>query len=252
MGAAEASVHEEAESELIPDDLSVPAIFKGHIGQLLSVKGYIPRDDRSHLRLGIKLEGMGFVLQRVGFLVERNKYDSDVSRRWAPLKEYQRPSTLHWLDQKEVCGYDLCVFIRQWLNDNGHSQHSLCEVVLLDDRFEDLREYVGIANAFFSHMQREPIAKPWGPFTWDAGQTLAGLKDAENYQLKWKRKIWWLDYFCLRQALSGDFDVFAVVQLIREIRCFVAHVGKRGDDGDGVAICAAYLLYVGNVCCGLR
>ena len=34
---------------------------------------------------------------------------------------------------------------------------SLCEVVLVDDSFADVRSEVSVANVFISHMDREPL-----------------------------------------------------------------------------------------------
>merc|ERR1712217_405890 len=54
-----------------------------------------------------------------------------------------------------MTGYDLADFLRGWLTREDHQDLSACEVILLDKRFDDLRQYVGVANVFWSHVQME-------------------------------------------------------------------------------------------------
>ena len=59
--------------------------------------------------------------------------------------------------------YDIEEYVREWLANNGNEEHptfehlSLIEVVLVDDRFEDIRPHVGISDAFISHMDMDPF-----------------------------------------------------------------------------------------------
>jgi competence ComEA-like helix-hairpin-helix protein len=59
---------------------------------------------------------------------------------------------------EKLVGYDLQAKVDDWLRNNGHEDKSLCEVVLLDPKFADLRSGVGVANVFCSHMQQ---GDPW-------------------------------------------------------------------------------------------
>ena len=59
--------------------------------------------------------------------------------------------------------YDIEEYVREWLANNGNEEHptfehlSLIEVVLVDDRFEEIRPHVGISDAFISHMDMDPF-----------------------------------------------------------------------------------------------
>merc|ERR1711862_831211 len=55
-------------------------------------------------------------------------------------------------------GYQLCDFLRSsWLPSIGAEKLSVCEVMLTDERFCDLRSSVGLATAFWSHIQMEEV-----------------------------------------------------------------------------------------------
>jgi hypothetical protein len=163
-------------------------------GALTSVKiGDLPADlsryrpklhgtsefDFSHLRLGVTPRGMiGFLSHKdVGLIVPKDGSDeegNDPLLGWKYNAEpglYTRPAAEAevWLDEAaggpvekggewgltNLVGYDICFFIRNWLKREGLEQNSVCEVVLLDDRFRALRDHVGPADVFWSHVQGE-------------------------------------------------------------------------------------------------
>ena len=140
-----------------------------------------------------------------------------------------------------MTGYDLGDFLREWLQAEGHDALSVCEVILMDARFEDLRQYVGAANMFWSHVQVEGfvggMSRQHGKLT-DKGlmttmflmSRLDGaIADAARRKLPpWESRFPWVDYFCLKQC-RADFDVHAVVELIGIIGLVVAAVDNHLD-----------------------
>jgi hypothetical protein len=219
------------------------------VGPLATINGYLPRSDRSHLRLGITLEGMYRFLEEVGLIEwEVSRYASKSyhgSLGWKYVQtSYQRREKLQWIEDSgtadpvkqdphhglaNMTGYDICDFLRQWLKREGFGELSVCEVILTSERFGHLRHHCNLATIFWSHIQREPCVaglpnsgtlsyiyeasiKQLGidPFEEDAG--FAGL-------------FFWVDYFSLRQATSapgGDFKTEAVVDLIKDMGALVA------------------------------
>ena len=95
-------------------------------------------------------------------------------------------------------------FARWWLRENGHSALSLCEVVLVDDSFADVRSEVSVANVFISHMDREPLLGVSGSLGAEHG-----MEDMSTFQQLWEinyalsefnveKRYCWLDYTSLR------------------------------------------------------
>ena len=89
---------------------------------------------------------------------------------WAYKDDYKRPPELEWLNETvgpvsagsdvglvNVVGYDVAEYLRTWMREQTLDHLSLCEVVLTDDRFADMRHHVGPANLFWSHSQSEPL-----------------------------------------------------------------------------------------------
>jgi len=54
-----------------------------------------------------------------------------------------------------VVGYDVCSYLKIWQKKESLQDMSLCEIILTDDRFKELRDCVGVANVFWSHVQQE-------------------------------------------------------------------------------------------------
>merc|ERR1712159_724787 len=104
-------------------------------------------------------------------------------KHWVPLNALQK--------EAPKCGYDVCTFTREWLKTKGHATHSLCETVLLDDQFIDLRGNIDIADTFFSHMQKEQLVGE------GHDKIFTVLKDAEHEQFEGRQRTWWVDYFAL-------------------------------------------------------
>jgi hypothetical protein len=94
---------------------------------------------------------------------EQAKREQD--REEALANEEQREDSFRsWLESNRYAhytneiGYDVQAYIEEWMHDNHHRDKSLCEVVLTDPAFKDLRDEVGVANVFCSHAQKTP---PW-------------------------------------------------------------------------------------------
>merc|ERR1712129_24821 len=62
---------------------------------------------------------------------------------------------------KNVTGYDLCDYARQWLKANNCAHLSLLEAVLTEERFAPIRRHVDRANVFWSHLQKDPVMGDW-------------------------------------------------------------------------------------------
>merc|ERR1712232_1186353 len=103
--------------------------------------------------------------------------------------------------------------------------HSLCEAVLLDSRFADLRLYVGIANIFFSHMQKECLLTFSEKGTLDA-ITKSCQREFSSELPPPVEQFIWLDYFSLRQAID-DFEAEAVVEFVASLPALVANIDRE-------------------------
>ena len=88
--------------------------------------------------------------------------------------------------------------------NNGNEEHptfehlSLIEVVLVDDRFEDIRPHVGISDAFISHMDMDPFLGECDTNGMDRESTMQQLSGLFKSQPELKGKYLWCDYFSLR------------------------------------------------------
>ncbi len=162
-----------------------------------------------------------------------NRYEYSASLGWRYVETYVRGSNLSWFRGENpsidltcgymvtspgiinMTGYDLVDFVKEWLIKEGLQHLSLAEVILSEDRFAHLRKYVGIATIFWSHIDNEPVID-------HCSGTLVRMREArEKYidQLPPRdEQYWWLDYFSLRQGIDNDFDIIAIVDLIKSIR----------------------------------
>jgi hypothetical protein len=130
-------------------------------------------------------------------------------------KDYKRSAKLNWLNEQvgsRMTGYDLCLFLRTWLETNGYKHLSICEVILTDERFRDLRGFISIANVFLSHTQNQDFLRTIKTIypSWIFDAHVPNV-DGPVY--------FWVDYFCLRQC-QPDFEPNAIVRLIAEIGAF--------------------------------
>lgn len=216
---------------------------KETVCKFLNVRPYQHRSGYDHYRLGITFEGFVRVLERMGFLAKRSHVgyspldfrDSD----WAYTKKYTRPSKESWLNdvfgaisvdgingRRNVVGYDLCYFIRQWLKMNNMPEYSLCEVVLTHWFFKDLKKFVGVAQLFWSHLQAEPLVSETTRVSGDTTTLSAISSYLRRYGAGHNLYIW-IDYACLRQASNNAFDLHAIIEGIHKIGALVACVDKR-------------------------
>jgi hypothetical protein len=133
-----------------------------------------------------------------------------------------------------ITGYDLANYLRLWLQDKGYKELSVCEVILLDANFAHLRQFIGLANVFWSHIQLEGF---FGQFTTLNGEdeamhttlsmmNTADKKDTSKILPPEASRFIWLDYVCLRQC-QNDFDVYSILALIKDIGTMVAAVDMK-------------------------
>jgi hypothetical protein len=175
-------------------------------------------------------------LESIGF-IEYHNGDADYKHwdQWQYISTYTRSEDLAWIEQSGingVTGYDVCDFIRQWLIKEGHHGLSVCEVILTSDQFCHIRPYVGafgqvarfntcpdlipsfrpsgLGNVFWSHLQKEGLLGLSGTF-----HQIIDACNTHSAQLRGPENFLWVDYFSLRQAQSGDFNVAAVVELVK-------------------------------------
>ena len=92
--------------------------------------------------------------------------------------------------------------------NNGNEEHptfehlSLIEVVLVDDRFEEIRPHVGISDAFISHMDMDPFLGMSNDNGMGRESTMEQLYRLFNSHPELKGKYLWCDYFSLRYLSS--------------------------------------------------
>jgi hypothetical protein len=221
------------------------------LGPLAPLQQYTPLQDQSHQRLGISLQGLYRFFERIDFIRWASEstgsrmldgysksYDDD--RGWKYVEPYTRSEALSWANDafglverdegpitiknvglKNMTGYDACDRIRRWLLENGFERMSVCEVLLTDANFEDLRQNVGRANIFWSHIQQENLLG-WGG-------TLSSMRAAQQNHMRLlppETMFFWLDYTSLRQCQS-DFNISVTVMLIKEIGLLIACVDQQ-------------------------
>jgi len=221
--------------------------------------GYTSKQDRSHLRLGICKEGMLLLLEKVGLSQwtgrgERVFEGDDAEDNWNYDGSYTRdPGLASWLDNqvgtvkkgnvsaahpsgglKNVTGCDLAEYIRKWQREKHVDHLSVCEIILVEPEFQDLRQYVGIANVFWSHIQMESFLGSSSTYH-DQNEkredsTLYMLNNAHRkFQDRLPPKdscFYWLDYFCLRQCKS-DVEVQCTIELIKDIGNVVSAIDTK-------------------------
>ena len=181
----------------------------------------------------MRFEGIVRVLERIGFLqrVEATIGAATIDpatwrdETWKYTSEYARGPGTEWLTDQfgaivaggphgrlHMAGYDACVFIRRWLQDHGYADRSLAEVVLTNPEWTDLKEHVGPASLFWSHLQSEPLVGVRSTL----GTMAAYLRSSAD------SPFIWCDYVCLRQARQGDFRIPAVIECVHLAGAVVA------------------------------
>ena len=187
------------------------------------------------------LEMVGFILwEPVSKYASTKSYATGVG--WKYVSAYQRGERLSWIEQSgmagavethprrgltNMTGYDVCAFIRAWLVQEGFAQLSVCDVILCDDRFVELRKCVGLANVFWSHVQREGLVGTQNSTLSSIGAACVKQLGVDPFDFDAQGLFFWVDYFVLRQAQSGDFNAAAVVVLIKDINRVVACIDKE-------------------------
>jgi len=219
--------------------------FSGKIGNAPQLTSdYKPKQDSSHFRLGVTLEGMLQILERISFIKKSDKKSETISSstedldrmwalggHWVYCTEYRRPADASWLDKKpgkvrcggehglqNMVGYDACFYVRNWLKTNCCDDRTTCndraltEVVLTTSNWTDSKPQIGIANIFWSHLQGEPLLGKKS--TLESIRYYVSLRPATMFFI-------WLDYFCLRQCLK-DFEKHVVIEAIHLAGSLVA------------------------------
>jgi hypothetical protein len=204
--------------------------------------------------------GMLYVCEAIGFLRLNNdppKKERDLTKE--PLSDWElthdrgeRTEENGWLFKygPTLVVYDLGNAIRAWLKENEtFSGLSMCEVALVDPRFEKARALVKKATTFWSHVQAEPVKKMFEnliryqggqgcddeanmrgpPSPQEDGELLPRELRVENFYHDAfakrmgdaKKGLWldnatWVDMFSLRQGRS-DFHIPATIELIQDI-----------------------------------
>merc|ERR1712107_151747 len=91
---------------------------------------------------------------------------------------------------------------------------SVCEAILLDDRFKDMRkEHVGVAKVFWSHVQIEGLIGLQKDWEGTLAPELSPERGTFFIICAAVKDFVWCDYFSLRQC-QHDFDVDAIIELI--------------------------------------
>jgi hypothetical protein len=183
-----------------------------------------------HLRLGISYDGIFLFLVRVGFAVSNSEEADDTTYDTS----YKRSEAMVWIDDAfgaidyemdgsivpwTMTGYDLCSFIRTWLADNDYEMFSVCEVILHDPRFADLRQHVREASIFYSHIQSVDPLETFLMMKFAVDDLAAELPEPAL-------QFWWTDYFSLRQC-QNDFKTHQVIALVRHIGMTLAEIDSE-------------------------
>jgi hypothetical protein len=137
---------------------------------------------------------------------------------------YQRDTIeLEWLEDEcedeELSGYDFAYCVRQWLIEEGNAERSVCEVLLAEGA-----EGVGIATAFYSHMQSVSMCGLDGT-VWSMANAMQQFKAELG-----EAPLFWLDYVSLRQA-TMDFELPKIRAVIAQLDCTVVE-GFAYSDGE--------------------
>jgi len=157
---------------------------------------------------------------------------------WTYTGDYQRPADQDWLNKppfgkissdetngrSNIFGYDLCFYIRRWLTDRRLTTLSLCEVILTQKEFKDLRKYVGRAGVFWSHLQSEPLLSA-SACSEGKPTTLSAM--ACYIMQSQESPFIWVDYLCLRQASGQAFELSCIIQGIHQMGSVVACVDEK-------------------------
>lgn len=156
----------------------------------------------SHLRLGMTVDAIQAFMQRIGW----HAIDG-------PINYHRDVIELDWLedvcDDDELSGYDFAYCVRQWLIEEGKAERSVCEVLLAEGA-----EGVGIATAFYSHMQSVSMCGLDGT-VWSMANAVQQFKAELD-----EAPLFWLDYVSLRQA-TMDFELPKIRAVISHLDCTV-------------------------------
>ena len=123
-----------------------------------------------------------------------------------------------------LTGYDFAAAVRSWLKAQGKESCSVCEVLL-----QEGAEGVGLANAFYSHMQETTMVEP-GTITRISQACLtfggSGVQVTPVASRCSTKSFIWLDYFSLRQCMA-DFELEKINAVVAEIPVTIAEVDHR-------------------------
>jgi hypothetical protein len=170
---------------------------------------------------------------------KRCKYSASLG--WRYVETYDRGVKLPWLQAPEpeidemgyednspglrnMTGYDLVAFVKEWLLREGLAHLSIAEVMSTESRFSHLRKHVRNATIFWSHSDLEPVID-------HCEGTLVRIREArEKYGAQLppvNDQFWWVDYFCLPQGVDHHFDTDEMIGLIQSIPYFVSSLRDK-------------------------
>ena len=110
-----------------------------------------------------------------------------------------------------LTGYDLCVAIRKWCRANGYADKSVCEILQEEGSSVNGRPDVGLAQVFYSHVQKESVNVRLETLTMmPSSGPLSPVMLSDNLYI-------WIDYVSLRQCLGSEFVPNEIVQLISDL-----------------------------------
>lgn len=147
-----------------------------------------------HLRLGLTMNAMQEVLHspdyEVQLIRESGEWVKDLS--WMSTEWWWKP------DAKCLYGYEVCLAARMHVREEQCPDHSEAELLYIKgDRGADW------SNVFLSHAQLETVE-----------ETLAAIL---SYDIDHPGTKYFVDFFCIRQGIKGDFKVDLVRTVIQQI-----------------------------------
>lgn len=130
-----------------------------------------------------------------------------------------------------MSGHDVGDIVQQWLRSRHQEQLSVCELILMDPDFAEIRPHVGFANIFWTHIQTTGIvgsqSKVHGERIGktDMGSMLS-IGDFSNELPPKEQQFFWHNNFCLRRC-QPDYTPDAMVELIRDIGCLAGAIDDK-------------------------
>jgi tetratricopeptide (TPR) repeat protein len=162
--------------------------------------------DGEHFKLGLTLPMIEMVLME---MLPWSSYKRDEGR-------FLDTEGNCWNNFGDKNGYDLGEVVRDFLRTNGVKNLSIAEVL-----WSEGKAGAGEATVFFSHIQQLPVQT--------ALQTLREASVVYQEEMG-MNPFFFVDYFCIRQATKGDFDLDTVRQAIHDTPRLLVELDDTKDD----------------------